>query len=407
MPFSSTSGTQLAYMKETTQGTTPVAGNGRYLRSTGESLKFALQKEMSQELRSDRSISGAVTVYGAANGGFNGHLNYNEYDEFIAGALMGAWTVYGTNGVQGTLGSITAASTTLTIGTATSGNDAWANLRRGQWFKLIQPGTANDGKLFRVSTSVAPTATVITLDTNTPAASSGAIASSGIQTSYLANGVVPSFFSIEHQQTDQSPIQVFTYKGMQSNTMDLDLTSKSIVNCSFDFLGMTCIRGTVTALPGTLSASKAFDIMNAATGVGQLWMGSAPLTSTSIKSLKLKVDNGAREQDAIGTLGLAGIGTGACTVTGSMDAYFKDGTLYDMFRNDTYTQLVVSSQDNAGNGYVFTLPRVLFMDCDIQAGAINQDCMANITFQAFSDDTNAIAALRKTIFIDRVGVAAT
>jgi hypothetical protein len=404
MPFAATAGTQFARIKEATYGVTPVAGNGAFLRSTGESLKFSLSKEQAQELRSDRAISGAVTTYGAASGGLNFHLNYNEYDDLLAGVAMSAWTVYGTNGVQAAASSVTATATTLTAGAATTGNDSWANLRRGQWFRLVAPTSANDGKLFRVSLSVAPSTTVITLDASTPAAVTGAIAGTLVQTSWLTNGTTASSFSIEHQQTDIG--QFFLYKGMQPNTMDLDITSKAIINGSIDFLGSTQVRATATGLPGSTAASKTFDIMNAATGVAQLWLGSAPLTSTKVKSVKLKVDNGLREQDAIGTLGLAGIGSGSCTVTGTMEAYFSDGALYDLFRNDTYTSLVISMQDAAGNGYIVTLPRVLFMEHDVQAGAINQEVMATITFQAFNDDTNAIAALRKTIFIDRVGVAA-
>lgn len=403
--FAVTSATQFAYIKEATYGVTPVAGNGAFLRATGETLKFNVQKATSQELRADRAISGAVTTYNAAAGGLNHHLSYNEYDPFIAGALMSAWTVYGTLGVQAAAASVTATATTLTAGAATSGNDSWANLRKGQWFRLLAPTSANDGKLFRVSTSVAPTTTVITLDASTPASVTGAIANTVVQTSWIANGVTPSSFTIEHQLTDVA--QIFAYRGMQPNVWDLDITSKAIVNTVFDFIGAGQSRGVVTTLPGTTAASKTFDIMNAAVGVATLWLGGAPLTSTKIKSLKLKVDNGLREQDAVGTLGLAGVGFGSATITGSLEAYFADGALYDLFKTDTYTSLTVSVQDAAGNGYVITLPRVLFMTHDVSAGAMNQDAMAALTFQAFSDDQNATVALRKEIFVDRVGVAAS
>jgi len=59
----------------------------------------------------------------------------------------------------------------------------------------------------------------------------------------------------------------------------------------------------------------------------------------------------------------------------------------------------------AGNGYIITMPRVNLMSAKVVAGSKDADLMADFELQAFSDDANAVAGLRKTIFIDRVGVA--
>ena len=404
MPNATTAGTQFAYIAEVTQGTTPGTGNGRYLRVTGEKLNLSISKAASEELRSDRVRSGASTISAEAGGSLDHHMVYGEHDPMIASLFQNTFTVFGTNGVSGASSSVTATATTLTAAVATSGNDSWANLARGQWFRLQAAGSANDGKLFRVSTSVAPTTTVITLDASTPATVMTSIASF-VQTSRITHGVTPSFFTIEHQQTDIG--QFFAYKGMQVDSWDFGLDSKSLINGSFNFMGLSVVRATATALPGTTTASRTYDIMNASTGVGQLWVGSAPLTSTKVKSMKVKISSNLRPQDAIGSLGPGGIGSGDFDVTGSFDAYFTDATLYDAWRNDTYLQLIVSVQDAAGNGYVLTLPRVLLTSCDITAGKINEDCMATFNFQAFSDDANAITTLRKAAFLDRVGAALT
>jgi hypothetical protein len=167
------------------------------------------------------------------------------------------------------------------------------------------------------------------------------------------------------------------------------------------------VRNTATQLPGTIAASKNYEIQNGVRGIGHLWDGTTPLTSTSVKSMTMNVDNNLRGQKALGTLGNIGLGQGDFKVSGSLEAYFADGSQIDKFLADTYTQLIVGSKDTAGNGYVYTLPRVLLMNAKITAGSKNQDAMVQFDYSAFADDANAVAALRKTMFIDRLGVAAT
>jgi hypothetical protein len=143
------------------------------------------------------------------------------------------------------------------------------------------------------------------------------------------------------------------------------------------------------------------------TGVGQLWEGTGPLTSSFIKSLSLDYDNSLRPQQAIGTFGLVGVGNGTIALKGSLEVYFADGAIYDKFIANTNTQIIIATQDEAGNGYVFTMPVVNLSNGKIVAGAKDQDLMATFDFMALSDDSNADATLRKTLIIDRVGVAAT
>lgn len=399
--LASTSRVQLAYILESVFGVTPGAGNGSYLRATGESFDYNITKEMSKELRADRSISSVVPVAAQGSGGFNFHLNYGEYDPFLASLLQSAYVVYGTAGEQAAASSVTFTTTTMTAGVATAGADSWATLALGQFFRFNSVGL-NAGKVFRVSTSVAPTTTVITLDVSTPAVVSAA-ESGKVQTSRLANGVTQTSFTLEKQMADVT--QVLTYKGMTPSKLSLKIASGSLTDGSFDFVGKSGVRGTVTALPGTLVASKTYDIHNGATGVGLLWEAGAPLTSTFIKSLTIDYDNALRPQQAIANLPLVGVGSGTIAVKGSIEAYFADGALYDKFLSNAYTALTVSSVDASGNGYVFTMPRVSLMNSKITASAKDQDLMATFDYMALSDDSNAVAGLRKTLIIDRIGAA--
>jgi len=402
--LASTGRLQMRYIKESTYGTTPGAGNCRNLRITGESLNFDLSKEESKELRSDRQVGGATTVDAQAAGGLNFHLQYAEYDQFFEGLFQSAYTVFGTNGVGATFTG-TMATGTITASVATSGASLFTLLQQGQWFRLNAPGGLNDGKWFRVHPTTPPTSTVIALDASTPASAEAGIASCTVSTSRLTNGVTEASFSMEKNFADVT--QFLLYKGMNVSKANINFAAAALTDGSFEFMGKDMARAAVTGLPGTPVASLNYEIMNGARGVGQLWEGTAPITGTFIKSMSMSIDNNARGQKALGNLGNVGIGFGDCDVTGQIEVYFANGTMFDKFLADTYTQIIVASQDVAKQGYVITLPRVLLMNAKVTAQGKNQDVMATFDYQAFSDDANANAAYRKTIFWDRLGAAVT
>lgn len=405
MALASTSRVQLRYIKESVFGTTPGAGNGRNLRMTGESFNYDLTKEMSKEIRSDRQNGSTTTVDAEASGGFNFHMQYAEYDELIEGVMQGAWTVYGTNGVTGTAFSGTVASGTITAAVAPTGADAFTNLQKGQWFQYQLTGDPNDKVWFKVSEVTAPTTTVITLDASTPGTAAGPTAGAKIATSRLVNATTQSSYSFEKEFADVT--QFFRFTGMTPNKMSLNFAAAALTDGSFEFMGKQGFRAAVTGLPGTPVESKAYDIQNGVRGVGHLWEGGAPITGTYIKSLGMNLDNSLRHQKAINNLGSVGIGSGDFMVTGSMEVYFANGTMYDKFLADTYTKITVGCQDTDGNGYVFQMPRVMLTSGRVVAGGKNQDAMLSFDYQAYADLGNATAALRKTLFIDRLGVAVT
>jgi hypothetical protein len=404
MPLASSSLVQVRYIPEATFGVIPIAGNPKDIRITGESLDFMITKEESKEINSTRTISSVTSVTASASGGLNAELSYAEYDPLFSAILQSTWTVFGTNGVQGTPATVTATATTLTASVAPTANDAWTGLKRGQWFRFVHPTSANDGKLFRVSTSVAPTTTVITLDTNTPATVAGSLAGGIVQTSRLTHGTTQTSYTIERAATDIS--QFLAYTGMTPSKLTVNIASGSLTSLSFDFMGKDASRAATTQLPGTPIASQAYDIQSGVSGSScALWEGGAPITGTFVKSISLNYDNMLRSQEAICTLGAVSIGSGTIGVSGSLSVYFADGALFDKFKANTNSSLIFSSLDTAGNGYVFTIPVVNISSWKVTAGSKDQDLMVDLQFIGLRDAANADVTLRKVLFIDRVGAA--
>jgi hypothetical protein len=404
MPFASSSSEQLRYIKEVTFGVIPGAGNMKNLRMTGETLDFQITKEQSKEINSTRTISSMIPVDAMTSGGVQAEISYAEYDDLIQATLQSTYTVYGTNGVSGAASVVTFAATTMTASVATAGNDSYANLQRGQWFRVFAGADANNGKILRVSTTVAPTTTVITLDPSTPAVVSASVAGVTIGTSRLTHGIVQSSFSIERYNPDITQFMAFT--GQTPSKMDISIQSGGLSSISFDFMGKSAQRGAVTQLPGTPVASQTYDIHSGVSGsVCQLWEGGAPITGTFVKTVSLSYDNALRNQGAICSLGAIGIGSGTINLTGSMTVYFADGTLFDKFKANTNSSFIFSSLDAAGNGYIFTIPVANISSWKTNSSGKDQDMLIDLQFTALRDASNAIPALQKAIFIDRVGVA--
>jgi len=399
MSLASSNLVQLRLIKEVTFGTIPGTGNPNNFRMTGESLAFALQKESSKEIRSDRQVTDVILVGASASGGANFELSYKEYDTMIEACLQGPWSVYVTLGV-GTPLSLTIDSTagTLLAGVAPTGNDAFSTLAVGQWFRLTAPSDLANGAFLKIA---AKTSTLITVDTSTPIPGTGsrAVGASSIATSRLTNGVTQRSFSIEKGFTDVT--QYFAYRGMVPSKMSMDFKSGSIVTGSFDFVGRDSVRSNTTQMPGTPVASQTYDVMNAVAGVGNVLENGAALSGTFIKSLKFSQDNKLRGQTAIGVLGNAGIGSGTFEVTGEIEVYLADGTLYDKFLNNTASSLTFTAKDTtSGYGYAFTFPKVKYSDAKVQAGGLDQDVLLAMPFTALMDTTTS-----KVLLIDRLGPA--
>lgn len=404
MTLASTSRVQVRYIKETTFGEIPVAGNPKELRITGESLNYNLSKEASAEINATRSVTSMIAVSAEASGSVNGELSYAEYDEFFAATLQNAWAAYGTNGVGTAFGG-TFASGTITAGAAPTSTSAFTNLKPGQWFSVTGTGTANDNKLFRVHASTPVTSTVITLDPGTPGIVGGPYAATAIRTSRLANGVTQPSYVLERESGDTG--EFFAYTGQTVSSMSLNIASGSLSTIEFAFMGKAASADSSTQLPGTPVASQTYQIMSGVSGSScALWYKGAPLTGTFVNSIALSYDNALRAQSAICSLGAVGIGSGTINVTADIEVYFASGrAFYDEFLANTNSEIAFTAFDVDGNGYVFTLPKANISSYTVNAGGKDADLMASISVTGLLDAANATAALRKVMFIDRIGAA--
>lgn len=91
MSIADTSGTRLAWVTESSEGTTPSNPSFQNLRFTGESLVGEKQTVTSNEIRVDGNVPDVVKVGFMASGGVDFELSYGTFDTLLQSAMCGTW----------------------------------------------------------------------------------------------------------------------------------------------------------------------------------------------------------------------------------------------------------------------------------------------------------------------------
>lgn len=400
MTFSVTNSTIVRAIKESTFGTTPTSGNPMTLRVLSESLAETQNKSASRALRPQRISDRMKTQSASTAGSIPMEFYYKGIDPWLEAALRSSFAAFGTNGVGASV-TCDITTTEITAASAPTGANAFTTLAKGQWF-LVGGSGDNAGKLLRVSTSVAPTSTVITLDTNTPAEASSA-ESITIATSRLTHGDTGSSYSIEVENTDNSTFRL--YRGQVVSKFNAKFAANADVDFTVEFMGKEAAYGSSTSLPGTPTDAPDYEYH---TGVGNaysaLWVDGAPLTGTNVMDVTLDFDNSMRSRTALFKKNPIGFGSGEIKATLSFNVYFADFSLATKFQNNSNASFILSSLDDAGNGYIFTIPAGNVTSWSSNANGKDTDQMVAVTLSLLEDD-NGTATLRKGIFVDRVGAA--
>jgi len=371
----------LSYVEETDWGVTPTASPFQELRFTGESLGHNVDFITSAEIRDDRQVTDLVKVDEEAAGDINFELSFEAFDRFLEGALWSDWsTALGIEDV------VTKAS--IATGFISTTASAFANVVAGQWVEVggfTGNSGENNGYYYVVSKDAASVELTVVPKPTSDEALGATVTFNG---SYIRNGIVEHSYTIERKHADIT--QYFDFIGMVVQQMALSVEASAILSGSFGFIGKETTLATSPATSGAETAAPSYDVMNAMANVGQIMEGSTLATIDTnlfIQAITFTVANNIRGQKGIGHVGSADIGTGQCDVTGSLNAYFKDNTLFDKYIGDDESGLSFKVEDGDGYAYIFTFPRIKFSADAINASGANTDIMEGMEFTAFRHAT--------------------
>lgn len=397
----SSSAVQVRVLEETTPGTIESGGPQLY-RVVGESLNQSIETAKSQELRADRMTADSVITAGAVGGALNFELSHKTHDDFFEALLAGAYVPVDTNGIV-TLSDATFSDVDNSVNSAGS-EIPNTNLELGQWFVISGANTAANDGIYRVDpNAAAPTTDKILVDSEQFTVTTDASASStNLSTSRLKNGIVSlRTFTIEKEFTDVT--QFFTFAGMGVQSMSMEFATGSILNGSFNFLGMSAVRGVVSGFPGIGSevAATTTAVFDSVVGTAVL-LDDADIGASCANSISLSVETGLRELRCISSgIGASDLNVGTFNMTMTTELYFSGGTtaaVYDKMIAGTPISLAVCVTDDSNNGLAFSFNRCKISSSEVVAGGIDQDVVMSITVDATLDTVSGAM-----LAIDRLG----
>lgn len=398
MATASASATQIRYLEEVTPGTIDDTGNQILYRVTKESLNQSIESQASQELRADRQVSDVSLVSGSVGGALDWELSLKTHDDFLEALLSNTWVVAGTNGVDAITSGAFTATNTITSTTE------FPAMEKGQWFRISGHSVAARNGIYRCSSTVAPTTSLITLDSAVKGSASIETAGAfSISTSRLKNGTAGlRTFSIEKAFSDVN--QFFMATGMAVQSMSLNFNTGEAITGSFSFLGMAMARGTATAFSGTDVPATTTPLVNTVNNT-LVELDGVILSDSCAESFSLTINTGMKERRCLGSgIGLAGITEGTFEITGSLNIYFgasSSAVVYDKMIADQPVAFALYCEDANGDGYAFSIDRAKITSSEVVAGGINTDVMMTLDIQATIAATNSAM-----IAIDRIGSVA-
>lgn len=204
----------------------------------------------------------------------------------------------------------------------------------------------------------------------------------------LKNGKELRSFTIQKKYGDADPVTYQNFTGVRIGGFDLSFDTGAILTGSFNLMGCQSNLTESQFASGSIveSAGVNNSPMNAVTNVSAITKNGSPMAK--IQSLSLSLNNNLRGQDAIGSLGHVGIALGRLDLTGNLNLYFENSAEYHAFLNSDKFSLEFAVQDELGQGYTFTLPRVKYSEANVTAGSVDEDLMISATYTALYDESS-------------------
>ena len=379
------------YGEEVTWDTVPAVAF-QEVRLTGESFSEQKTRTRPEEIKADGFVSHALTTQVQATGGLNFALSFGTYDDLLGGLL---------NSSFGTPLAIQSVVTTAVITVHESGATALPNLGGSGFatndtslFDLVVPGSwirvsgfatnpTNNG-LFRV-TAVDAANDEIQVSETAGAGGANLIdaeVSTGsevnIQGSNLRNGVDFRSFYFEKQL---AAALFLVYSGSYINDGNLTAQVGGFLEGTFNFLCASEASGTATAGTGPAVAAPTGRVIDTVAGFSNLEQNDVAIAAV-VQGISWTVTkNNARAQYGLGAANAQGMARGTIDVAGTMSVYFTDFTLYALYKAETDQIISFAALDDAGEGYIFTLPGATLMNPTIVAGGPDTDIVSDFELE--------------------------
>lgn len=351
--MSDASRTQLQWSQESVFAEVPATPAMQALRFTRDSLKHNNASVVSAEIRADRMRSDLLLVGIDVAGNVEGELSMPTFEAFMEAAMCGTWGTQGnatfadgvfTAGQTGptfTITSATAAFTTGDVGKVITG----PNIAYGTYIAARNSATSVNLNQATLSTASSQSFTIRARSTN----------------NILLNGTTNRSFLFERQYQDVT--QFFQFRGCCFEEFNLSISARDIIGVNFAIMGALATRSGST-VAGTVTAANTLSPITAGPAVTALETNTG-MTGIFVRNFNLQVKNNLRARPDVESRQSQDFGRGPLDVTGSFDAYFKTGTIYDQFLANGAIPFTFTITDPVTSRlYKFTIPNMKLPDAD-------------------------------------------
>lgn len=198
----------------------------------------------------------------------------------------------------------------------------------------------------------------------------------------LVMGTRQLSYLLEQEFSDIGRFKYLT--GARCSQMQLNITARQIINGTFNFLGKQMFS-VATTRAGSSAAASTNSAMNASTNVASILEGGVAV-SAAVRSITVNINGQLRPLDQVASQALAQIGDGIFNVSGRLEVFFQDATIYDKVLNHTTTSLAFRTIDDEGQGYDWLFPAIKLTG-DPNAPGQNQDVILPLEWAAKYDST--------------------
>lgn len=377
----------LAYIDESTWGTTPSAAGVKVAYATSEDFGLDVTTTLTQAIRGDYQKPNVVRTGATGRGSFNFELAYGDTDSFIEDAMRSTWSA-DIDTAATTLSAVDATNK-YTRGAGSFVTDGWVVGMAGRASGF---STAANNGVFVVTAVDATNLTVTGIDlADETGGGDEALTNDG----YIKQGTTLDSFTIERQFADLTTTFI-SQKGARVSGYSLSAQTGQIITGSVSFISKApsaVASATVGSGAYTASPGDGNEVMNGIDHVTGIYESDDDTTNTTavtycVSQIDLNIGSPMRPIECLGTLGPSAIGGNSFEITGSFRVYLDDASkgLWDDFVNYTEKALIWRFVDTAGNMYVFNLPQVQFtaMDGPNSSGP-DSDIMLNASWTAEYD----------------------
>ena len=371
---------QLSYQEETALGEIKSDAPFTRLRATGGSFGHATDTARSEEVRPDGQRAGTIRTNVSATPSFNIEFSPTTFDDLIRGIMRSQWS----DMIELVASDVEAVDDGDGTGKLESSEIDFSDVTERSWVHVDGFSESGANGWYKV---VEASESALTVAPAPKAAAAGDEVT--IRGSYIRNGVDSNSYALMRTFGDL-PGKYEVIKGCRVNQFDLSIESGSIVTGSISFEGLR--KELMSDHPSTETEdAPGTEVYNAVDHVRAVLVDDegqmAPLEA-DVMSVSIALDQQARRQNAVGTLGAAGIEHGSLDATGSISLYLTaDSWRYLESYVDFKKFGIALAMDQADGGYVFEFPRVALTSEPGNMPGADDDVMLEFDFNAEPGET--------------------